>query len=165
MSQWIYINGFPGVGKLTVAKELQKLVPNSKVYHNHLFIDPIAAVVDRSSTHYNTLRTDLRRYILNMLATSEAAQDATLIFTDSRCTSEVGILAVKDYQDAATKRGVPLISVILSCDLEENLRRIVSVDRSIPGGSTKLRDSDLLPGGSRCFNYGTRKSSIWILRI
>lgn len=89
MSQWLYINGFPGVGKLTVAKELQKLVPNSKVYHNHLFIDPIAAVVDRSSPHYNAMR-----------------------------------------------------SVILSCDLEENLRRIVSVDRRI--GSTKLLDSDLL---------------------
>ena len=40
-------------------------------------------------------------------------------------------------------RGSPLISIILSCDLEENMRRIQAVSR---GGSTntKLTDLDIL---------------------
>ena len=142
MAQYIYINGFPGVGKLTVAKELQKLIPNSKVYHNHLLIDPIAAAVDRGSPQYDAMRTDLRRYILNMLATSKATRDVSFIFTDSRGSTEAGRMAVKDYQDAAIKRGVPFISVILTCELEENVRRIVGPERCV--GSTKLVDSEIL---------------------
>ncbi|KAK1766698.1 hypothetical protein QBC33DRAFT_83827 [Phialemonium atrogriseum] len=51
MLQYIYINGYPGVGKLTVAKELEKLIPGSKIYHNHLLIDPVAPLVERTSPH------------------------------------------------------------------------------------------------------------------
>lgn len=68
MPPYIYINGCPGIGKLTIAKELEKLVLNSKVYHNHLLIDPIASLVDRDSPHYHDIRTSFRRHILNTIA-------------------------------------------------------------------------------------------------
>ncbi|KAJ4160860.1 hypothetical protein BFJ70_g13232 [Fusarium oxysporum] len=70
MPCFVYINGFPGIGKLTIAKELQQLLPDSKVYHNHLVIDPIDALVERLSPGYHEMRTGLRRYVLNEIATS-----------------------------------------------------------------------------------------------
>ncbi|EWG41498.1 hypothetical protein FVEG_03601 [Fusarium verticillioides 7600] len=84
MPCFIYINGYPGIGKLTIAKELQQLLPDSKVYHNHLLIDPIDALVERSSPGYHEMRTGLRRYVLNEIATSECTKDKTWIFTDAR---------------------------------------------------------------------------------
>lgn len=43
----IWINGFPGVGKLTVARELQRLIPGSILVDNHQLID----VVDLPRDH------------------------------------------------------------------------------------------------------------------
>lgn len=39
---FVYINGYPGIGKLTVANELTKIVPSSEVIGNHSLIDPVA---------------------------------------------------------------------------------------------------------------------------
>lgn len=143
MHQFIYINGYPGVGKFTVARELQRILPNSKVYHNHLFIDPIAALVDRSSPEYNTIRTNYRRHLLNLIATSESERNTTCIFTDSRCNSEIGSIAVKDYEDASKRRGVPFIPIIMTCDPDENARRVVDESRG-EGNCTKLRNTGVL---------------------
>lgn len=140
---FIYINGYPGVGKLTVARELEKLLPKSKIYHNHLLIDPIAPLVDRTSPEYTAIRTNLRRQILDVIATSEATRDTTWIFTDSWCTSEAGRDAAKDYQDAASRRGVPFITVIMTCNPGENARRIVDEGRK-GRNYTKLRDVEVL---------------------
>ncbi|KAL8860484.1 MAG: hypothetical protein Q9178_003143 [Gyalolechia marmorata] len=53
---FVYINGYPGVGKYTIAKELAQMLPNAKLLDNHLFIDPVAAVYDRSMPEYQGLR-------------------------------------------------------------------------------------------------------------
>lgn len=140
---FVYINGYPGVGKLTVARELERLLPKSKVYDNHLLIDPIAQLADRSSPEYDMIRTSLRRLILDVIGTAESTRGTTWIFTDSRCTSEVGSNAVQDFVDASKKRGVPFIPVIMTCSPEENARRIVDEGRG-KGGRTKLRDTDVL---------------------
>lgn len=143
MPQYIYINGYPGVGKLTIAKELEKLIPSSKIYHNHLFIDPVAPLVDRYSPHYHDIRTSFRRHILDTIATSEATQQFTWIFTDSRSSSLIGSTGAEDYRDAANKRGVPFISIILRCQLEENVTRVLGEGRGA-GFNTKLTDPEAL---------------------
>lgn len=142
MLPYIYINGYPGIGKLTIAKELEKLVPNSKVYHNHLFIDPIAPLVDRDSPHYQDIRTSFRRHILNTIATSEAAARSTWIFTDSRSSDLIGSAGAQDYKDAADLRGAFFIPIILHCEMTENLTRLSSEERGT--GNTKLRDPAIL---------------------
>ncbi|KAL6696351.1 hypothetical protein J3F84DRAFT_408184 [Trichoderma pleuroticola] len=143
MPQYIYINGYPGIGKLTIAKELEKLIPSSKIYHNHLFIDPVAPLVVRCSPHYQDIRTSFRRHILSTIATSEATQQFTWIFTDSRSSSLIGSMGAQDYKDAASIRGVPFISVILRCQLEENVTRILVEERGA-GFNTKLTDPEVL---------------------
>ena len=73
----ILINGQPGVGKLIVARELvyvflvlpmelinscnyhREILPNAKVFHNHLLIDPTAALYNRAHPAYYPLRKAL----------------------------------------------------------------------------------------------------------
>ncbi|KAF5712160.1 ribose 5-phosphate isomerase A [Fusarium mundagurra] len=143
MPCFVYINGYPGIGKLTIAKELQQYLPDSKVYHNHLLIDPIDALVERSSPGYHEMRTDLRRYVLNEIATSEYTKDITWVFTDARETSAAGEMGAKDYEAAASKRGVSFISIVLECEIEENIRRAINPTRVASVGA-KLTDENIL---------------------
>ncbi|KAF5970483.1 hypothetical protein FBULB1_9680 [Fusarium bulbicola] len=143
MPCFVYINGYPGIGKLTIANELQQLLPDSKVYHNHLLIDPIDALVERSSPGYHEMRTGLRRYALNEIATSEYTKDKTWIFTDAREASAAGEMGAKDYEAAARKRGVSFISIVLECEIEENIRRAINPTRVANIGA-KLTDETVL---------------------
>ncbi|KAK2134378.1 hypothetical protein NOF04DRAFT_1168998 [Fusarium oxysporum II5] len=140
---FIYISGFPGIGKLTIAKELQQLLPDSKVYHNHLLIDPIDALVERSSPGYHGIRTGLRRYVLNEIATPEYTKGRTWIFTDAREASAAGEMGAKDYEAAARKRGVSFLSIVLECEIEENIRRAINSMRS-QSVDAKLTDETIL---------------------
>lgn len=144
MRYFIYINGYPGSGKLTIANELAKLIPDTKVYHNHLMIDPVAALVNRDDPEYDRIRSSFRRYILDVIATSESTGNFNWIFTDARCTSSIGSEAAQDYQLAAERRGVPFIPVALSCSLEENLQRTMTRAASINNNTTKLTDPALV---------------------
>jgi hypothetical protein len=49
---------------------------------------------------------------------------------------------VKDYASAAAVRGSALISVILTCEIEENIRRLTSPSRGV--ANTKLTDVGIL---------------------
>ncbi|RDW74549.1 uncharacterized protein DSM5745_07211 [Aspergillus mulundensis] len=140
---FVYINGYPGVGKLTVAKELCKLLPKAKILDNHLLIDPAAAVFERTAEEYQPLRQVLRREILKSLATATTTRETSWIFTDQQSSSALGSASAKDYQQAAAVRGAPFISVVLNCDLDENLQRAVGGDRGA-GSNTKLTDPAIL---------------------
>lgn len=70
----------------------------------------------------------------------EAAPETTWIFTDSS-SEESG--TSMEYQAAASARGSRFISIILTCQVDENLNRITGPGR---GGelNTKLTDIDIL---------------------
>lgn len=55
---YIWINGFPGVGKFTVAKVLQQLLPGSRLIDNHSLIDQ--AKLPRDHPDYNAERVKIR---------------------------------------------------------------------------------------------------------
>ncbi|KAI7771940.1 hypothetical protein LZL87_006216 [Fusarium oxysporum] len=114
-----------------------------KVYHNHLLIDPIDALVGRSSPGYHEMRTGLRQYVLNEIAASEYTKGRTWIFTDAREASAAGETVAKDYEAAARKRGVSLISIVLECEIEENTRRPTNPTRS-QSVEAKLTDETIL---------------------
>ncbi|KAI5365851.1 putative P-loop containing nucleoside triphosphate hydrolase [Septoria linicola] len=54
----VWINGFPGVGKLTIARELVKFYEQQDVVliDNHQLIDPVAAKWKRDDPKYYTER-------------------------------------------------------------------------------------------------------------
>ena len=58
----VVIYGPPVLGKLTIAKELSKII-NYKVFHNHLTVDMVESVIDSSRksfwNHVNKFRYDM----------------------------------------------------------------------------------------------------------
>ncbi|ETO26049.1 hypothetical protein RFI_11085 [Reticulomyxa filosa] len=54
--QFVVLHGSPGVGKLTVAKELVNQVKGYRLFHNHLLCDTLLAVFDFGSESFVKLR-------------------------------------------------------------------------------------------------------------
>ena len=84
-----------------------------------------------------------RREVLTFIATATSTRDVTWIFTDQQSSSNLGSSSAREYQNAASVRGSPFISIILHCQLEENLKRATGEDRG-KGSNTKLTDLDIL---------------------
>ena len=88
--------------------------------------------------------------MLSAIATGDSVSHVTWIFTD-QAESDIKeeTSSVLDYRNAAIKRGCPLISIILNCDLDENLRRATSHGR-ISAGTTKLTDPSIVRKVREC---------------
>lgn len=78
----IYINGYPGSGKLTIALAMQALIPNSKVLDNHSLIDPVEKLCPRGTAYYNSERGEYRRAMLKPIGEDPALRDVVFFFTD-----------------------------------------------------------------------------------
>lgn len=78
----IYLNGFPGSGKLTIALAMQALIPDSKVLDNHSLIDPVEQFCRRGTAYYFSERGEYRRAMLKPIAEDPALRDIVHIFTD-----------------------------------------------------------------------------------
>lgn len=73
----IVLYGLPGVGKLTVARELAKLT-GFKVFHNHLTVDLLLSVFEFSSPSFVELREQIW---LDVFARAAAEKNSGLVFT------------------------------------------------------------------------------------
>lgn len=139
----IHINGFPGIGKLTIARELVALLAphNGKLIHNHLLIDPAGAVLPRSSVEYQPLRRAIRAAVFDTLATSRDTFDSVYVFTDFQSSNEGGSAVMVEYRDMAARRGCIFVPVTVTCGSEENMRRLAAPERALHG---KLTDAELV---------------------
>ncbi|KAI8682387.1 hypothetical protein LRP88_14478 [Fusarium phalaenopsidis] len=139
----IYINAFPGTGKLTIAKHLVSLFQTGtvKLVHNHLLINPADAVLDRDQPGYQKLRRKIRRAIFKPLIKNEATYYSAFIFTDFQTDNDLGINTSLEYMTCAEERHCQFIPITLVCDEEVNRKRLVSDDRASHG---KLVDVELV---------------------
>lgn len=152
----IHLNGFPGTGKLTIARKLVEQLnrdfekqlssgstspTRAKLVHNHLLIDPAAAVLERSQPGYNELRTAIRQAVFTTLVNESSTYETIYVFTDWQSGNAVGSGVCEEYLAMAKARGSQFVPILITCDEQENVRRIQGVERAI---STKLTDSELL---------------------
>jgi hypothetical protein len=72
----IFLHGLPGVGKLTVARELAQLT-GFRLFHNHLAVDLVASVFEFGSPPF----VELREKIWLDMFSAAAATNTNLIFT------------------------------------------------------------------------------------
>lgn len=147
----IHINGLPGTGKLTIAREVLTLLqqhfaasgsPNTaKLVHNHLLINPADAVLHRTQPGYQTLRKALRDAVFSTLSSEPATFATVYLFTDWQSGDDAGAAVCREYETMARERGCGFIPVIVSCGEAENIVRLRSGERE---GWGKITDPELL---------------------
>jgi hypothetical protein len=120
----IFISGLPGVGKLTVGKELSALTGYS-LFHNHLAVDLLISVFPFGSPQFVELRESIWLSVFEQACRSGLAG---LIFTfNAENTVRQSFLA-KTEQTVAGEGG-SICFVELICDEEELRRRIDAPSR------------------------------------
>lgn len=120
----VVIYGPPGIGKLTVAKELSKLTDH-KVLHNHLTIDMLESVLDRGHQSFWSL---LDSYRVQLIEAAAKENVSGIILTT---------VNIKDKDDAFIKDLITTMNrycgsihfVKLECNKDELRRRIKDPSR------------------------------------
>lgn len=119
----IFLHGMPGVGKLTVARELSKLT-GFRLFHNHLTVDLLTSVFEFGSQPFVELREKIWLAVF-----SEAVGNVDgLIFTFAfdRTVRESFIGEVRKVVEAG---GGEVLFVELRCSVEELERRLADPSR------------------------------------
>ncbi|WP_332688282.1 AAA family ATPase [Bosea sp. (in: a-proteobacteria)] len=122
----IHINGWPGVGKLTIARELAGLM-GARLLDNHTIINPAEALFERRDPLYRSLRQALRTTILAHVA---QMKPGVLILTDAISDDAFDSAVFEDYRELAKNRGAELVAVVLDCAPEINAQRLMAAGRA-----------------------------------
>ena len=120
----IFIYGLPGVGKLTVAKELTKLT-GYKLFHVHLLADMLESLFGFDSRGFN----DLFHAIWPMVIRRAAEENVAGLITTFVFTRPLQAEMIHDVADAIESGGGEVMFVELRCDRSELERRLVSPSR------------------------------------
>lgn len=147
----IVLNGYPGVGKLTIGRELTKLLGARLVDIHTLYNLAFALTEFRSPEFRETVRRveEIADDLIAALPVGMPVIFTTVLTGESEWAMEEWHRFLK-----RSERRPPLVMVHVICDLEENIRRIQSPERA---GKRKLQgvevaqrnhaSQDLLIGG------------------
>lgn len=137
----IHINGFPGVGKLTVARELEKLT-GGRLIDNHAIINLAYLATEHGTPEFFDLHKNLTIALYKTL--SETKGHDLLIFTNAQAAElPEDIDRFNRIKNLATARNETLVPVVLTCEAEENKKRVVSAERA---ERKKLTNATILEG-------------------
>ena len=131
----VYLVGFSGTGKLTVACEL-KLLLKARVVDNHWINDPILGLIDSDRvTPFPEGVWDqiskVRQAVLDTIATL-SAPEANFIMTHAGYDDDTEDWKIYNaIARTAERRGALFIPIRLLCAEEELLRRVVSSERAL----------------------------------
>jgi hypothetical protein len=135
----VHINGYPGVGKLTIGRALAAQV-GGKLLDNHSLYNVAFALTEfKAPEFYDTVRA-VRDIAFSRVLALPPAQPVILTTWDSR-DSAWGEENWDEVIALARRRPSPLAVVVLACSPEENARRIQSSGRD---AMRKPRDTALV---------------------
>ncbi len=140
----VFLHGLPGVGKLTVARELATLT-GFKTFHNHLTVDLVESLFEFGSKPFVELREAIW---LATFAQAVEAELAGLIFTFAfdRTVRSTFIGAVREIIEPNDGEA---LFVELTCSPEELERRISDPSRQRFGKLNSLEQfRELLAAGA-----------------
>ena len=115
----IFLHGLPGVGKLTVARELSELT-GLRIFHNHLAVDLVQSVFEFGSPPFVELR---EKIWLEVFSRAVAAKLNGLIFTFA-FDRTVRASFIEKTLKVIESGGGEVFFVELRCSPEEMERRI-----------------------------------------
>ncbi|MEI2297807.1 AAA family ATPase [Ensifer sp. MJa1] len=123
----VHINGWPGSGKLTIARHLAERL-GARLADNHTLINPAEALFARSNPLYRSLRAAIRKSVFEHLV--KAPVEQSFVFTDALSDDATDTQAFEDCAALARERGARFVAVVVDCDVEENLKRLARAGRS-----------------------------------
>lgn len=132
----VVIYGPPAVGKLTVAKELSRIT-GYKIFHNHLALDMLESVLERSSSKYWEL---LDKYRLELIDAAAKDNAKGLIITSVHINGPDDKF-IRDLIKIMEENNGSSHFVHLSCDMVELKGRLADPSRKRHG---KLTDAAVL---------------------
>jgi hypothetical protein len=130
----LYLIGFPGTGKLTIAEEICRREPGFKLLHNHLINDPLFTVLDLDGKTPIPGRVwdnqmKIWRAVLDTIVHVSPPR-MSFIFTNHLSQDHPGDVAwFGEIQGMAEARGARFVPVRLTIDPEEHARRITTEER------------------------------------
>ena len=126
----IHLNGYPGVGKLTVGRILARRLAG-RLLDNHAIYDVAFALAEFRSPAWDKLARGVRDVAFQGV---EALSAETPVITTNACSnSDWGREMWQALLDLAGRRCSPFLVVSMDCAPEENARRLTSDGR---GGGT-----------------------------
>lgn len=137
----IYLIGFAGSGKYTIAKEIAKF--GYKVIDNQLINNPIFSLLDldgitpipqKAWASIATIRTAVLGFV---------SQDnsSNFVFTNELYDVEIDYVIYNQVKDAAEKRRSLFIPIKLNVSIEERARRISNPERLARFKTTNLAET------------------------
>lgn len=129
----IFLHGMPGVGKLTVARELAKLT-GFKLFHNHLAVDLVQSVFDFGSKPFVELREMIWLEVFRRAAEKKVPG---LIFTFA-FEPTVQSTFIENVRTSVETHGGEVVFVKLYCSDEELERRVTNPSREQFGKLTSI---------------------------
>lgn len=143
----IYLFGYPGVGKNTIAQEIEKQSPHIAI-HNHLLSNGLRHVVSRlDKDEYKKIEKDLQHHTmkawLNFLEfVAKAIPQQGLVFTSVLYQNDPARVEFFDFMRRwAKEQNRPFFPVRLICDENELRNRLQTENRK---QAFKLTDPSVL---------------------
>jgi gluconate kinase len=127
MSFVLHINGWPGCGKLTIARIVATRL-NARLLDNHTLLNPAEALFARDDPLHRALRKSLRETTFRFVA--QLPLGIPVVFTDALADDAGDAAMFDEYREVARNRSARLVSAVLDCDLEENVRRLTAAHRA-----------------------------------
>ena len=135
----IHLNGWPGVGKLTVGRILACELGGHLV-DNHTLHNVAACLCDRNTPEYGQLYYQVREIAYARM--QAMPKSAVFVMTNALTReSKQEVEAWNAVKQLAVDRSDTLVAVTLVCSSEENIQRLQSVERA---NNRKLTDPEPL---------------------
>jgi predicted kinase len=129
----IYLIGYPGVGKLTVARELCART-GARLLDNHLVNNVVFSLLERDgSTPIPAPAWDEIKHIRDAalrIVAQVAKPYQSFVLTNVLLDDDDDRALLAQVQDTAAQRGARFVPVVLDCHEAENLRRLVTPERA-----------------------------------
>jgi hypothetical protein len=153
----VHLIGFPGIGKMTIAKEIVRQQPNFVLVDNHLINNPVFSVVKADGIsplpdEVWAKVSQIRAIVLDTIAMLSPPQ-LSFVMTNVVLEDEEDRAECRKIEAVAEKRGGLYFPVLLTCDIEENRRRIVSPGRGLHLKSINPDEPDRMHRGAPLIRY------------
>lgn len=131
----VYIYGMPAVGKLTVAKELEKIT-GFKLFHNHLTADYVSSLFPLK----NEMSNQLKYEVAYKMFEAAAQHDINIIFTMAHNIIHNGF--VENIVKIIEKYNGKILFVKLTCQKDKLYERVIKNSRKKFGKAKTIEEMD-----------------------